>query len=297
MLLLSCVAAKASLEDAAELERCAQVLASDRTELLECRVPLLAALHQDRIPGYRYNATEDCEFWAHFGTRDRRVENSKSLGFNKIAAYRLSEPFDPPLRWGGTALYIGAHVGGDDGLELHRRHNLQMHLFEPSRSFFRSLLDSVGNVSGLHLHNYGLGSRTRTAQLQIKGTGSTTLPVGAVDRGGVMEEVLIRSAAEVARDIVPNGNMHLDLLHVNCEGCEYDVVEGLQDAGVLASVEQVQIATHLLEWPSSTFEDSIVQTMQLSIRRYCDMHRILALTHERSFGLPWVWERWTLRQR
>lgn len=39
-------------------------------------------------------------------------------------------PFEPPLRPNGTALYIGAHRSGEDGLEFHRRFALQMHLFE-----------------------------------------------------------------------------------------------------------------------------------------------------------------------
>ena len=39
-------------------------------------------------------------------------------------------PFEPPLQPNGTALYIGAHRSGEDGLEFHRRFALQMHLFE-----------------------------------------------------------------------------------------------------------------------------------------------------------------------
>ena len=39
---------------------------------------------------------------------------------------------------------------------------------------------------------------------------------------------------------------------MNCEGCEYDVVEGLRGTGHLAQTEQVQLATHLLEFTEPT---------------------------------------------
>ena len=32
---------------------------SGAKELMECRVPLLGSLHEDQIPGYSYNATEE----------------------------------------------------------------------------------------------------------------------------------------------------------------------------------------------------------------------------------------------
>eukprot|EP00438_Fugacium_kawagutii_P026386 Skav218564 [mRNA] locus=scaffold1408:420984:424134:- [translate_table: standard] len=106
------VTAAVDLGSASErLEECAQLL-------LETRA---GNRHEER--------PVDCHFWASYAARDRHVEGSRVLDFNRLAAYRYA-PFEPPLRHNGTALYIGAHRSGEDGLEFHRRFALQMHLFE-----------------------------------------------------------------------------------------------------------------------------------------------------------------------
>jgi len=330
-----CLGPAAASEDLEELEVCAQLLLSsrgggDREQLMACRIPLLSALHRDVVPGYKYNATEDCHFWSHFAARDRTVEGSKALDFNRLAAWRLSEPFDPPLRPNGTALYVGAHRMGEDGVVFHRRHGLRIHLFEPSPTFFRSLREALAGIPELTLHNFGLGSRTRWASLFLSGTASRTLdreptallgghvelpaeaasaapPPQPAQSGEQEERVLIRAASEAVLEVLGAARRgepglvgvppSIELLHVNCEGCEYDVVEGLRNSGLLARVEQVQIATHLLDHtgPTATFQEAVELALQVSVHRYCEMHRLLSETHVRVFGLPWVWERWSRR--
>ncbi|CAJ1336519.1 unnamed protein product [Effrenium voratum] len=301
-------------EAAARLDGCAQLLLETRgarnheEELMSCRVPLLGSLHEDRVPGYLYNATEDCHFWASYAARDRHVEGSSVLDFSRLAAFRLSAPFEPPLRRNGTALYVGAHRLGEDGVEFQRRFGLQMHLFEPSPTYFKSLQRSLASWPGFTLHNYGLGSKTRVARLQLSGTASRVVdPEEVVDEavseavseaalaGGPedTEAVWIRAAAEAIPEVL--GSEEVELLHVNCEGCEYDVVQGLAQAQQLPRIAQIQVATHLLEFrgPSSDFQEAVALSLQVSTQRYCEMHRLLARTHRRVWGLPWVWERWT----
>eukprot|EP00927_Polykrikos_kofoidii_P011738 TRINITY_DN15014_c0_g1_i1.p1 TRINITY_DN15014_c0_g1~~TRINITY_DN15014_c0_g1_i1.p1 ORF type:complete len:385 (-),score=36.90 TRINITY_DN15014_c0_g1_i1:36-1124(-) len=306
--------------DESDLNACAHTLVAPNPEerehdLIACRVPLLSALHKDLIPGYNYNASEDCDFWARFAARDRSVEGSRELGFNRLSEYRLSEPYEPPLRTSGIALYVGAHRAAEDGTFLRQRHGLRLHLFEPSPTFFRSLREAVGNdTAGFRLHNYGLGARNRRAHLRLSETASATFDspqaaaLAAQSSGQDTEEVLIRSASEVATELLESQELaepsrgsavdrHVELLHVNCEGCEYDVVEDLHASGHLAEMPHVQLATHLLEHPGANFHEAVELSLQVSVRRYCDMHRLLSRTHTRAFGLPWVWERWTLRPR
>lgn len=75
-------------------------------------------------------------------------------------------PFDPPLRPNGTALYIGAHRGGEDGLEFHRRGvALQMHLFESLEP---------GEVVGFP--GLGLGSSTMLFRIGVPGVFTPLVP-------------------------------------------------------------------------------------------------------------------------
>lgn len=302
--------AAAAEEVPAELAACARLLTDDagprgaerEERLYACRVVLLEALHRDRIPGYSYNPREDCLFWARYAARDRHIEGSRKTDFNKIAAYRLSEPFEPPLRRNGTGLYVGAHRGAEDGVHFHRHLGLRLHVFEPSRSFFRSLREAIGDVEGFTLHNYGLGAETQRMHLDVGGIETASRVVDpssssdAVPNG--TEEVLIRAAPEAVAEVLGREGGEVELLHVNCEGCEYDVLEALRASRQLAGVEQVQIATHLLPHtlPGADWQEAVQLSLQVSSIRYCEMHRALSETHERAFGLPWVWERWTRRR-
>merc|ERR1712129_68300 len=111
------------------------------------------------------------------------------------------------------------------------------------------------------------------------------------------ERVLVRAVAEAVPEIFAGGHDRhdsgeaIELLHVNCEGCEYDVVEGLHSSGLLVRAEQVQIATHLLDRvpPTANFQEAVEMVMQLSVKRYCEMHLLLSESHVRVWGLPWVW--------
>lgn len=281
------------------LKHCADILLSSGQAPSSCREPLLAALFWNAIPDYDYNVTTDCHFWGGLSMRDRSVEGSRALGFNRLAEHRLSQAFEPPLRRNGSALYVGAHRGAEDGRLFHERFGLFLHLFEPSPSFFGSLRAALEGVPGFMLHNYGLGASTSTARLQLSGTGSRTL-AGALGPIEGTEEVLIRAVAEAVPEALSTSGStdgNVELLHVNCEGCEYDVVDSLRHIGLLARIKHVQLATHLLDPPaaSSTFHDAVDLSLQVSISRYCAMHRALSQTHSRSWGLPWVWERWTRR--
>ncbi|CAK0846980.1 unnamed protein product [Prorocentrum cordatum] len=261
----------------ADLAECAELLHRSEHEAAgsppECRTLLLGALARDEVPGYAYRV-QDCHFWAHYGVRDRAVEGARLTDFNRLAELRLSEPFSPPLRPNATMLYVGAHRTGDDGAHFHRHHRLRVHLFEPSPSFFGDLQRALGGVPGFTLHNYGLGAQTRRMRLLVSGTASRTLEnrsdVGLAP--GRVEEVLVRAAAEAAPDVLGGGAA--ELLHVNCEGCEYDVIEGISDAGHLAEIPQVQIATHMLDHqdPNVPFLEAMALSVQVSARRYCQMH-------------------------
>jgi hypothetical protein len=76
----------------------------------------------------------------------------------------------------------------------------------------------------------------------------------------------------------------LSLLHMNCEGCEYDVIERLLTTGLIKYIRHLQFGSH------RPIE------MQLTVTdRYCFLQSSLNISHDRVFGIPWGWERWTRR--
>merc|ERR1712129_84077 len=102
---------------------------------------------------------------------------------------------------------------------FHQHHGLRLHLFEPSRTFFRSLQESLGGYPGLTLHNYGLGAHTRWTRLHLSGTASRTLDEFAEPLAngslsdtldGDEERVLVRAVAEAVPEIFAGGHDRQD---------------------------------------------------------------------------------------
>lgn len=70
-------------------------------------------------------------------------------------------------------------------------------------------------------------------------------------------------------------------VHVNCEGCEYDLFESLSPDR-LSRFRVVQFATH--NYPP--------HALARTVARYCRVRASLTRTHRLSWGTPFVWERW-----
>ena len=80
----------------------------------------------------------------------------------------------------------------------------------------------------MSVHNYGLGDSTRTVLLapeDLRGQGTFAMK-GTDQEGGEKIHLDIMEASEVVRNVTAGGE-GLDLLHVNCEGCEYEMLENI----------------------------------------------------------------------
>lgn len=330
-------------------QKCIQVMASgefvvgqastENPHYAECRIPILTAFWRNRIPAYRYSAS-DCGFWGHIGLPDRDFH--KALRWDAISDFRLDEPFDPPFRFddvdepeylefigedsigkfekivnsrappnnplGGvpaalppgkttTMLYIGAFRNGTDGRHFAAQHpNLEVHIFEPSTQWFQELLRNVmederGRESQqFFFHNYGVARRTEVRILALQGDASTAATHVSWAESAESETILVKSTSEVFRAVERlgrNPRKRIELLHINCEGCEYSVLPSLNFA-TMASIVHVNIATHII----SSEVQSTSRSIGTSISEYCKLQEHMEKTHRRVAGLPFVWERW-----
>lgn len=55
------------------------------------------------------------------------------------------------------------------------------------------------------------------------------------------EDILIRSVAEAWEEY---GVQELDLLHANCEGCEWELMETILDSGLAGKIRIITLGTH-----------------------------------------------------
>ena len=83
------------------------------------------------------------------------------------------------------------------------------------------------------VHKYGLGDTTRTillSEADLKGQGTFGMKDNEADEGKKIPLEIID--ATTAFNNVTGGSGDLDLLHVNCEGCEYEMLENIIKANL-----------------------------------------------------------------
>ena len=83
------------------------------------------------------------------------------------------------------------------------------------------------------LHNYGLGDTTRTillSEADLKGQGTFGMKDNEADEGKKIPLEIIEASTVFSN--VTGGTGDLDLLHVNCEGCEYEMFENIIQSGL-----------------------------------------------------------------
>jgi len=70
----------------------------------------------------------------------------------------------------------------------------------------------------------------------------------------------------------------VDLLTMNCEGCEFELLEFLFANGLIANYKEIQIAWHP------------IHNMPTPMERYCRLRTLLERTHNRVYSFWYNWE-------
>jgi len=193
-----------------------------------------------------------------------------------------------PLESNSLVLYVGANTNGTDGSKiLQICPECEMHIFEPVPDY-NKVLEEIWNTLNEEndwsatIHKYGLGNNDRTVKLsrsELLGEGT----FGMTDKKNEDEPFVnlkIREASKIIREISNNG--FVDLLHVNCEGCEWEMMENIIENNIISDIGSIQLGTHYFP----EIEDIS--------SRYCNLRKQLRKTHQMVYGESWSWERWDL---
>lgn len=77
----------------------------------------------------------------------------------------------------------------------------------------------------------------------------------------------------------------IDLLHVNCEGCEYELLLRLVETDMLRHISVLQVSFH--NYGAKGIGDLLP--------KYCLIRESLVKSHNNHSVLPFGWERWVLK--
>ncbi|CAF1371898.1 unnamed protein product [Adineta steineri] len=201
-----------------------------------------------------------------------------------------------------TIIYCGANIAGTDGLHFALAYpSCHIYFLEPVLPFYEELIHSsrirnllTGDRSSLyHIYPFGLSNRSYLVNVNEKSFSqgqSLSLTDHTQSLSNNYYKLIVRDVAEILfefkilKKMTSSIENELSLLHLNCEGCEYDVVERLLTTGLIKHIRHLQFGSHRPTEIQSTVAE-----------RYCSIQNSLNISHDRIFGIPWGWERWTHR--
>jgi FkbM family methyltransferase len=207
------------------------------------------------------------------------------LGADSMRRIRQPQWF----KGGEVVIDIGSYIGAD--LVSFLRHappNVSVHTFEPVAAYRTKLARRVRALvhSGrdrLQVHPYGLGGSEHTAcfaSSRAAATDEVRAHAGESKVADASCDAQIRDAAAALRAFT-----RIDVMQINCEGCEYAVLERLiEQPAALSVVHSLEVQFHL-DWG-----------IQNDTARYCRIENGLRSQGYRiDYRHPFLWERWTRR--
>ena len=220
---------------------------------------------------------------------------------------------------------VGAHTEAMESRELMKAYpECEYHAYEPIPDFFATLSKHWEGTANMHTHNYGLASEDgeiRVSSSVLKGQstyigdGDSAINCGAhyaskcagcpqghgeawcngqcIWKEGQCTE---SEAANFTRIITANiksfdfavkeAGSKPTLLHMNCEGCEWDLLPQALESGFISDIPVIQVGFHNYGQVG----------LGKRVLEYCDIRQKMSQTHRLVDGaVPFAWERWVLK--
>ena len=194
---------------------------------------------------------------------------------------------------------VGAHKTAYDSHELLKNYRYcKFHAFEPIPKYYRALKEHISMSRKEYVrtniipYNYGLSSTNATfyvsadnlqEQSTYIGESSTT---SATTGGGIKGDTIVGHIKTFDYAIQDTGGKKPTLLHINCEGCEWEMIPQAISTGFIKDIPIIQIGTHNYGRVG----------LGTRVWQYCEIHALLNQTHRMvEGGTPFAWERWVLR--
>eukprot|EP00747_Dinoflagellata_sp_TGD_P181330 gnl/TRDRNA2_/TRDRNA2_35129_c0_seq1.p1 gnl/TRDRNA2_/TRDRNA2_35129_c0~~gnl/TRDRNA2_/TRDRNA2_35129_c0_seq1.p1 ORF type:complete len:280 (-),score=50.39 gnl/TRDRNA2_/TRDRNA2_35129_c0_seq1:176-1015(-) len=183
------------------------------------------------------------------------LNRSASEVARHIGHARADECYEPERGWAEVSkrheLIPGAkvivEVGGNTGQDLYeytrRFPDAKIFAFEPVPEFYAKLKEKFGNNPNVFLSDVALSDKDGTTEFVVSGVSSGGLNKSTT---GHKIQVQLRDADAVLQEIWHKVGSAPDVVSLNCEGCEYAVLQRLVDKGWISHgwVPFMQVSWH-----------------------------------------------------
>ena len=182
---------------------------------------------------------------------------------------------------------VGANTKADDSRTLLGKYpNCRFHGYEPIPDFFQTLMRNWAKETRFTPHNYGIASTGSTFSVRkssLNGDGTYIGDEVTKDKDG--NDTIVVEIKSFDFAIHEAGGIPPTLLHINCEGCEWEMIPDAIQNGFISAIPIIQIGWH------NYGQVGLGQR----VKQYCNIREQLFKTHELVYGVPFAWERWQLQ--
>jgi len=185
------------------------------------------------------------------------------------ATHRLDYDLDAS----STVVDVGGYHG-DFAFNIYNKYQCEIHIFEPVREFYESIIKRFEGVDKVHVHPYGLSTATSQQDISLLGDSTSTHKASANT-----QRIQLKEIQGVLDDLSID---HINLIKINIEGEEFPLLFHCLKQGIVERMENIQVQFH------EFVEHAHMQ--RNAIRKQ------LEETHSLTYDYTFVWENWQQRK-
>lgn len=197
--------------------------------------------------------------------------------------------FKPDLGAAPLVVDVGGHTEAADSQTLKKMFpHSNAHVYEPVPEYAALLTKSLAG-QGIQVHAVGLGNSARLVEYdatKLAGQATFVMESATARPESAQTMAIVDGVDELKRLMQASGRTTIDLLHMNCEGCEWELLSHMASTNMLRHVHYVQISFH--NYGSLGIGDLMPQ--------YCLIREALLRTHTPVAVVPFGWERWVAKR-
>tara|TARA_R110000851_G_scaffold25240_7_gene72860 strand:- start:1556 stop:2230 length:675 start_codon:yes stop_codon:yes gene_type:complete len=183
-----------------------------------------------------------------------------------------------PISENPTFLDLGAYKGEWSEI-MTAKYGGTSHMFEIQEKLIPDLQEKFKNNPNMHVHNFGLSSKTHKTMISAMGSGDNYSLHG---RQGFDMSAIEIQWQNINTFLEENNISSVDVCKINIEGGEYDLLECMLDNGIHLICKNLQIQFHA-QFPIPNFYN-----------RYLNICDRLNTTHQKTLDFYFVWENWKI---
>ncbi|XP_021357858.1 uncharacterized protein LOC110453294 [Mizuhopecten yessoensis] len=193
---------------------------------------------------------------------------------------------DPSIRW-SSHRYLNKssfviEAGGHNGLdvqELNSRYQPGTYVvLEPVKKFFHVLTKKFVSSPNVVVYNFGIDVSDGVFYMNDENNDAASIFDKEQNKNNTESRIVNATIFFEKMSVRKND---VDLITLNCEGCEYAVLDLLLSTDYIRHFRNIQFQPHN------------TQGICYSVQRYCWYQELLRKTHRLTFQYKFIWESWS----